>query len=113
MWSSVGHPNNRTPLPNEAGACSPYLTAQIEIVQPRVLVALGRCAAENLGLVPPSGGRWRGRWGQFQGVDVMPTYHPAFLLRSPEFKRPVWDDLKVVLSRLGRTVPPGNRRKDG
>lgn len=105
-------PNNRTPLPDEAGACSGYLQAQIEAVRPQVLVALGRCAAENMGLVPPSGGRWRGRWGTYMQVPVMPTYHPAFLLRSPEFKRPVWDDLKAVLSRLGREVPAGKPAKD-
>lgn len=92
-------PGNRTPLPSEAVACAPYLLAQLDIVQPKVIVALGRCAAENLGLV--SGGGWRGRWGTFRGVDVMPTYHPAFLLRSPEFKRPVWEDLQRVMARLG------------
>lgn len=92
-------PNNRTPLPSEAGACAPFLHAQIDTVQPKVIVALGRCAAENMGLVP-GGGSWRGRWGKYRGVDVMPTYHPAFLLRSPEFKRPVWEDLQRVMARL-------------
>ncbi len=92
-------PKNRTPLPNEAGACAPFLEAQVDTVAPRVIVALGRCAAENLGLVP-EGGSWRGRWGRYRGIDVMPTYHPAFLLRSPEFKRPVWEDLQKVMGRL-------------
>lgn len=91
-------PGNRTPLPSEAGACAPFLLGQIDALAPRVIVALGRCAAENMGLV--SGGGWRGRWGKFRGVDVMPTYHPAFLLRSPEFKRPVWEDLQKVMARL-------------
>jgi DNA polymerase len=91
-------PGNRTPLPVEAQACAPYLLGQLEAVQPRVIVALGRCAAENMGLVGAGG--WRGRWGKFQGVDVMPTYHPAFLLRSPEYKRPVWEDLQQVMARL-------------
>ncbi len=94
-------PGNRTPLPNEAGACAPFLLGQIDAIAPRVIVALGRCAAENMGLV--SGGGWRGRWGKFQGIDVMPTYHPAFLLRSPEFKRPVWEDLQKVMARLKET----------
>ncbi len=94
-------PGNRTPLPNEAGACEPFLTGQIDVVAPRVIVALGRCAAENMGLVPGAGG-WRGRWGKYKGIDVMPTYHPAFLLRSPEFKRPVWEDLQKVMARLQR-----------
>jgi DNA polymerase len=92
-------PNNRTPLPEEGAACSPFLTGQLEAVAPRVLVALGRCAAENMRLVPANGG-WRGRWGKYLGFDVMPTYHPAFLLRSPEFKRPVWEDLQQVMARL-------------
>ncbi len=95
-------PGNRTPLPVEAQACSSYLNAQLDVVAPRVIVALGRCAAENMGLVPGGGG-WRGHWGKFRGVDVMPTYHPAFLLRSPEFKRPVWEDLQKVMARLRAT----------
>jgi DNA polymerase len=92
-------PGNRTPLPAEAAACSSYLRGQVQAVGPRVIVALGRCAAENLGLVD-AGGAWRGRWGRFQGIEVMPTYHPAFLLRSPEYKRPVWEDLQKVVARL-------------
>ena len=82
----------------EAGACAPYLLGQLDAVAPKVLVALGRCAAENMGLV--DAGTWRGRWGRFRGVAVMPTYHPAFLLRSPEYKRPVWEDLQKVMARL-------------
>jgi DNA polymerase len=91
-------PGNRTPLPSEAGACAGYLEAQLELIRPRVIVALGRCAAENMGLV--AGGGWRGRWGRYRGYEVMPTYHPAFLLRSPEFKRPVWEDLQRVMAKL-------------
>lgn len=93
-------PENRTPLPDEAGACSIYLVPQLEIVQPEVIVALGRCAAENLG-VAEAGRSWRGRWGAYRGVPVMPTYHPAYLLRSPEMKKPVWEDLQLVMQRLG------------
>ena len=92
-------PGNRTPLPEEGRACASYLHGQLDAVQPAVIVALGRCATENLGLVG-AGGSWRGRWGRFRGFDVMPTYHPAFLLRSPEFKRPVWEDLQQVMGRL-------------
>ena len=91
-------PGNRTPLASEGAACSPYLLGQLDLVRPRVIVALGRCATENLGLA--QGGGWRGRWGKFRDVDVMPTYHPAFLLRSPEYKRPVWEDLQKVMSKL-------------
>lgn len=95
-------PQNRTPSPEEAKACSEFLIPQIEQIAPKVIVALGRCAAENLGVAPPQGG-WRGRWSKYRGVPVMPTYHPAFLLRSPEFKKVVWQDLQLVMGRLGRT----------
>lgn len=97
-------PENRTPLPNEAAACEPFLSAQIEIVAPKVIVALGKCAAMNLGVAGETG-PWRGTWGQWRGVPVMPTYHPAFLLRSPDRKRDVWEDLQRVMTRLGRSLP--------
>ncbi|MET0342504.1 MAG: uracil-DNA glycosylase [Polyangiales bacterium] len=93
-------PGNRTPLPEEGRACAPFLEGQLEAVRPRLIVALGRCASENLGLAAPGAGGWRGRWGRFRGVEVMPTYHPAFLLRSPQFKRDVWNDLQKVMQRL-------------
>jgi DNA polymerase len=97
-------PDNRTPLPSEAASCARFLTAQLELIRPRVIVALGRCAAENLQCVPPAG-RWRGTWGEWRGIPVMPTYHPAFLLRSPQFKKAVWEDLQEVLRLLNREVP--------
>lgn len=93
-------PENRTPLPDEAAACMPYLHGQLDVVAPRAIVALGRCAAENLGCAAAGRG-WRGSWGAYRGVPVMPTYHPAYLLRSPEMKRPVWEDLQKVMQRLG------------
>ncbi len=101
-------PENRTPLPSEAAACAHFLVPQLELVEPKVIVALGRCAAENLQCVPPAG-RWRGVWGEWRGVPVMPTYHPAFLLRSPQFKKPVWEDLQAVLGVLNRDVPKRDR----
>jgi uracil-DNA glycosylase len=103
-------PENRTPRPEEAIACARFLLPQLELVAPKVIVALGRCAAENLGVAPPEGGRWRGRWGEWHGLPVMPTYHPAYLLRSPEQKRVVWEDLQLVMGRLGRTPPPRARK---
>ncbi len=93
-------PDNRLPLPDEAAECLPYLREQIGIVAPRVIVALGRCAAEHLGCALP-GRSWRGLWGSYEGIPVMPTYHPSFLLRTPEMKRPVWEDLQKVMQRLG------------
>lgn len=92
-------PENRTPLPDEAAECMPYLREQIGIVAPKIIVALGRCAAENLGCALP-GRSWRGLWGSYEGIPVMPTYHPAYLLRTPEMKRPVWEDLQKVMQRL-------------
>lgn len=97
-------PENRTPLPTEAAACARFLVPQLEFVSPAVIVALGRCASENLECVPPSG-KWRGIWGEWRGIPVMPTYHPAFLLRSPQFKKPVWEDLQEVLRKLDRRPP--------
>jgi len=98
-------PENRTPRPEEAIACNRFLTPQLELVAPRVIVALGKCAAQNLGVAEPTG-PWRGRWKQWRDIPVLPTYHPAFLLRSPQFKRTVWQDLQMVMARLGKT-PPG------
>lgn len=98
-------PDNRTPLPDEAAACEPFLRGQLEAIRPKVIVALGRCASENLGCADPQGGRWRGQWGTYAGIPVMSTYHPAYLLRNPEQKRPVWEDLQQVMARLGRAPP--------
>ncbi|MFO0711868.1 MAG: uracil-DNA glycosylase [Sandaracinus sp.] len=92
-------PENRTPLPDESAACSRFLEGQLTAIGPRVIVALGRCAAERLGCVE-AGRSWRGSWGEHRGVPVMPTYHPAYLLRNAEMKRPVWEDLQKVTARL-------------
>ena len=94
-------PENRTPRPEEMIACSKFLVPQLETIAPKVIVALGRCAAQALGVAEVSG-PWRGRWGRWRGIPTLPTYHPAFLLRSPEFKRTVWEDLQLVMGRLGR-----------
>lgn len=92
-------PENRTPLPDESAACASFLDGQLGAIKPRVIVALGRCAAERLGCAE-AGRSWRGSWGEYRGVPVMPTYHPAFLLRNAEMKRPVWEDLQKVTARL-------------
>lgn len=95
-------PDNRTPLADEAEACEPYLRGQLANVNPKVIVALGKCATEALGCMSEGQKRWRGVWSEYAGIPVMPTYHPAFLLRSPQFKRDVWEDLQVVMVKLGR-----------
>ncbi len=104
-------PGNRAPLPDEAETCLPFLRAQIAIVQPEVIVTLGRVALEwLLGEKVPSITRARGRWFAYRGIPVKATFHPAYLLRNPAAKRPVWEDMKDVLDRLGLPVPRRGRR---
>lgn len=99
-------PDNRKPEPTEIAACAPYLAEQLELIDPEVIVALGATAVE--GLFGASGGitRMRGRWKTYKGVAVMPTFHPAYLLRNPAAKRDVWNDLQAVLRQMGRELPP-------
>jgi uracil-DNA glycosylase len=93
-------PGNRDPQPDEVAACRGYLERQIALVRPRVIVALGRVAAQALlGNETPIG-RLRGRWYSVQGVPTMVTYHPAALLRNAELKRPTWEDMQQVRDRL-------------
>ncbi len=93
-------PQNRNPEPDEIAACQPFLVRQIEIIQPKVLVALGKFAAQTLlGLQTPIS-RLRGNWYTYQGIKLMPTLHPAYLLRNPNDKRLVWEDIKMVLREL-------------
>ena len=97
---------NRKPEPEEMQTCLPYLLAQLDIIEPKVIVALGATAVE--GLLGKSGGitRLRGHWQEFRGVPVMPTYHPAYLLRNQALgeKRKVWEDMLLVLEKLGRPI---------
>ena len=98
-------PDNRNPEPDEIEACEPFLRAQIEAIRPRVIVALGKFAAQTLLRDPTPITRLRGGWREYQGVRLMPTFHPAYLLRSPAEKGKAWEDLKLVVSELGRTLP--------
>lgn len=98
-------PENRTPEPDEVVACSRFVSAQLDLVRPRVIVALGRSASEGLGCSEPGARGWRGKWSTWNGVPVMSTFHPAYLLRTPEQKRPVWNDLQAVVAKLGRALP--------
>ncbi len=93
-------PGNRDPQGDEVSACRGYLERQVELIRPRVIVALGRIAAQTLlGNEEPIG-RMRGRWWQVLGVPTMVTYHPAALLRNPALKRPTWEDMQQVRDRL-------------
>jgi DNA polymerase len=94
-------PQNRTPLAEEAATCRPFLDGQIQAVQPRVIVALGKPAASLLFGRDVAITRVRGTWHEYRGIPVMPTFHPAFILRqyTPENRRLVWEDLKAALER--------------
>ena len=98
-------PSNRDPKPDEVALCSPFLKRQVAAVQPEAIVALGRFAGNLLSGKDGSMGQIRGRWHEFEGVPVMPTYHPAYLLRTPSAKGKVWDDLKKVMTRLNLEIP--------
>jgi DNA polymerase len=89
-------PNNRKPTSEESETCKPYLKKQIELVKPKVIVCLGLTAAENLLGTTESMGKLRGRVMKYEGVPVMITYHPAALLRNPNWKRPTWEDVQAV-----------------
>ncbi|HVR97835.1 MAG TPA: uracil-DNA glycosylase [Thermoanaerobaculia bacterium] len=93
-------PGNRDPQPDEVAACRGYLERQIALVQPKVIVALGKVAAQTLLGTESPIGQMRGRWYRIQGVPAMVTYHPAALLRNPALKRATWEDLQQVRDRL-------------
>lgn len=93
-------PGNRDPQPEEISACEPFLARQLAAIRPRVIVTLGRFAAQVLLKDQEAISRLRGQWHVYEGIPLMPTYHPAYLLRNPASKREVWEDLKLVMSRL-------------
>lgn len=90
-------PRNRNPLPDEMVSCEPYLIRQIALLQPRIILAMGRFAVQSLLRSDEPVGRLRGRVHHYQGVPLIVTYHPAYLLRSPEDKARAWDDLCLAL----------------
>jgi DNA polymerase len=106
-----GEPGNRKPKLAEMQTCLPYLRQQIEIIQPRALVALGATAMEGLTGTTDAMARLRGRWHDFQGIPLMATYHPAYLLRNQSMteKRKVWEDMLLVLERLGNPISEKQR----
>jgi DNA polymerase len=100
-------PGNRTPLPHEAANCRPFLDRQLGLIAPKFICALGGCAAQNLLGSNLSLGKLRGRFHDYKGIPVLCTYHPAYLLphRNPDKKRDVWEDMKMLLTRMGRAIP--------
>jgi DNA polymerase len=106
-------PDNRDPAPDEVSSCWPYLDEQLQIIQPEVIVALGRPAAQTLLRTKESIGRLRGRWHDYymsgmpmvgEPTPLMPTYHPAYLLRNPPDKNKAWSDLQQVMQKLGLKI---------
>lgn len=96
-------PRNRNPEPVEVETCSPFLLRQIDTVRPKVIVALGTFSAQLLLQVDTPISRLRGRLHDYRGIKLMPTFHPAYLLRSPDRKRDVWEDMKIVRALLAES----------
>lgn len=94
-------PSNRNPLPDEAETCKQFLIEQIKVIKPRVICLLGAVATQNLLDTKTGISKLRGRWHEYMGIKVMPTFHPAALLRNPANKRPVWEDLQAIMTELG------------
>jgi uracil-DNA glycosylase family 4 len=90
-------PENRNPMPDEIKCCSPFLERQIAAIQPDFICALGTFAAQTLLQTATPISRLRGRFHQYRGIKVLPTYHPAYLLRNPDKKRDVWEDMKMLM----------------
>jgi DNA polymerase len=100
-------PGNRNPTPDEVSACSPYLVRQIELVRPKVILALGTFAAQTLLETKLTIGKLRGQVHRYYGVPLIVTYHPAALLRNPAWKRPTWEDVQLARRILDRARPAG------
>jgi len=100
-------PENREPAPDEVATCTPYLQRQLEIIRPQVIVTLGRPSAQHMLQSKISMGKLRGQWHSWRGIKVMPTYHPAYVLRSYtyETRSAVWSDLQMVMKELDLPMP--------
>jgi DNA polymerase len=94
-------PENRNPEPDEIDACEKFLIRQLEIIGPKIIVALGTFAAQTLLKTDSPISKLRGRFHDYHGIRLMPTFHPSFLLRNPEKKKEVWEDIKMVMAELG------------
>ena len=95
-------PNNRNPFPTEIVACEGYLLRQLEAIKPEIICALGKFAAQTLLRSEDPISRLRGRSYDYHGIKLIPTFHPAYLLRNPSDKRLVWQDMKKIMKELSR-----------
>lgn len=93
-------PQNRNPLPHEIAACEPYLKQQLKIISPQIICALGTFAAKALLKTDAPISGLRGRFHSYEGIKLMPTYHPAYLLRNPSAKKTVWQDVQLIMKEL-------------
>jgi uracil-DNA glycosylase len=98
-------PENRNPEPDEVAACEPFLMRQIDIVKPRAIVGLGTFAVHAILKIKTPISKLRGNWHELRGIRMMPTFHPAYLLRNPSDKRLVWADIQEVMKFLGMPIP--------
>jgi DNA polymerase len=103
-------PGNRQPTAEEAAVCKPYLLREIAVVQPEVIVVMGNTAMKNLLNTREGITRVRGKFQDYRGIKVMPTFHPAYLLRDPSKKRETWDDMKKVREYLNESTPKSGAR---
>jgi DNA polymerase len=98
-------PDNRNPQPDEIAACTPYLLKQIECIKPKVICTLGKFSSQTLLDTEMPISSLRGKFYEYHGIKLMPTYHPAYLLRSSIGKKDVWEDMKKIAKELGLTIP--------
>jgi uracil-DNA glycosylase family 4 len=103
-------PDNRNPEVDEVAACDPFLLRQIDLVRPQVIVGLGTFAVQAVLKLKTPIGKLRGIWHEVRGIKMMPTFHPAYLLRNPGEKRLVWADIQEVMKVLGRPIPQRGAR---
>ncbi len=96
-------PNNRNPEPDEIASCEPFLVEQLGAIKPEIICALGSFAAQTLLRTRVKISQLRGKFHDYQGIRVMPTFHPAYLLRNPQDKKLVWEDLQKVMAELNKT----------
>jgi DNA polymerase len=103
-------PGNRNPEPDEVEACEPFLIKQLQAINPKIIIGLGNVAVKTLLKTKEGITSLRGNWKTYQGIPLMPTFHPAYLLRTPSDKKLVWDDIKKVIAELERI---NNSRDEG